>query len=173
MVPSANTSVNKIVATLHNVIQANLPTSIGIGIIISPPPEIKIAYNNIILDKNDLYIDAFLLKNYARNIKGSEKISKAEGNIKTITDSKRRGGGDYAFHTHAHKVNSSYKANLEGEYQASAVYTDCGLAKGDKVSLLPVADGQKFIVLGKIIPMWELNGNDDNGKSIDTSTIIN
>ena len=64
MVPSANISVNKIVETLNNIAQANLPISIGIGIIISPPPEIKIAYNNIILDKKDLYIDAFLLKNY-------------------------------------------------------------------------------------------------------------
>lgn len=173
MIPSATTSVNKIVEIMHGVSQANLPLEVGIGIVLSPPPEIKIAWNNIILEKQDLFIDAFLLKNYQRNIKGSEKIAKAEGNIKTVTDNKRRGGGEPSFYSHNHKVNSSYKANLEGEYQASAVYVDCGLVKGDRVSLLPVMDGQKFIVLGKIIPMWELKTNDDNSEPIDASTIIN
>ena len=173
-IPSAQQSVNRLVSNIHAIARANLPVEIGIGTVLSPPPEIKIAWNNIILEAEDLYIDQFLLPNYARLIKGEEKIPKAEGHIKTNTHSRRGGGGDPAFFSHTHKVNNSYDASLEGEYQASAIYTDCGLMAGDLVSLLPISGGQKFIVLGKVIylPEFKFSSESSSGGT-DASSFIN
>ncbi len=156
-IPDARQSVNRMVGSFHSLIQANMPVSIGIGTVLAPPPEIKIAWNDMILEATDLYIDQFLLPNYQRQLKGSEKIPRAEGDIKTNTQIKRRGGGDPAFYSHTHKINNSYKANIEGDYEASAIYTDCGLQEGDLVALLPIKNGQKFIVLSKLIYLPEFN----------------
>lgn len=154
-IPSAEQSVNSIISNMHKIAQANQAVGISIGTVISPPPELKIAWNNIVLEPDDLYIDQFLLPNYQRNLKGNEEIPKAEGSIKTSTKNKQGGAGKPRYVSHQHKINSSYKASVEGDYKASAIYTDCGLQAGDLVSLLPIADGQKFIVLGKIIYLPE------------------
>ena len=150
-IPKAETSVNALVNNLHSIAESHKSIGVSIGTVLSPPPKIQIAWNNIILTAEDLYIDQFLLPNYTRQLKGEEKIPKAEGDIKTNTQSKKGGHDKPRFVSHTHKINNSYKANIEGEYQASAIYTDCGLVKGDLVSLLPILDGQKFIILGKII----------------------
>ena len=97
-IPSAEQSVNALVSTFHNIAASHTPVEIGIGTVLAPPPEIKIAWNNIILEATDLYIDQFLLPNYTRQLKGTEKIPRAEGDIKTNTQSKRKGGGDPAFY---------------------------------------------------------------------------
>ena len=156
-IPTAEMSVNSLVNTLHGIATSHTPLSISLGRVISPPPELKVAWNNIVLEKEDLYIDQFLLPNYQRNLKGNEEMPKAEGGIKTSTKNKQGGSGKPRYVSHQHKINNSYKASIKGDYTANAIYTDCGLQAGDLVSLLPIADGQKFIVLGKVIYLPEFN----------------
>ena len=168
-IPSAEQSVNAMVSNMHSIARSNMPLEVGIGTVLSPPPELKIAWNNIILENTDLYIDQFLLPNYQRQLKGEEKIPKAEGDIKTNTQSRKGGYDKPRFVSHTHKINNSYKANIEGEYQASAIYTDCGLQKGDLVSILPIKNGQKFIVLGKVIYLPEFQfeeGSSEGGSGL-------
>lgn len=163
-IPSAEQSINTMVSNMHSIARSNMPLEVGIGTVLSPPPELKIAWNNIILENTDLYIDQFLLPNYQRQLKGEEKIPKAEGDIKTNTQSRKGGYDKPRFVSHTHKINNSYKANIEGEYQASAIYTDCGLQKGDLVSILPIKNGQKFIVLGKVIYLPEFQFTEDSSE---------
>lgn len=175
-IPSAQQSINAMVSNFHNIAASHAPVSIGIGTVLAPPPEIQIAWNNIILEAKDLYIDQFLLPNYMRQLKGEEKIPQAEGDIKTNTQSKKGGHDKPRFISHTHKINNSYKASVEGKYMASAIYTDCGLQAGDLVSILPLEGGQKFIVLGKVIYMPEFEYADEEnseGSENDSSSFIN
>lgn len=109
-------------------INANSP-SIQIGKIISPPPEIQVSYNGIILDKKDVWISEYLLTGYSRA---------AQGHIASATQ-------PAAGHTHA----------IDNDYTDSIIYTDT-LAAGDYVSIMPMMssnDGssQQYIILDKIV----------------------
>lgn len=163
-IPSAEQSVNRLVSTMHKIAQSNLPVSVGIGKVLSPPPELKIAWNNIILENKDLYIDQFLLLGYTRNWKGNFKSDKVEGNIKTGTKNKQGGSGKPRYVSHQHKINNSYKSDAKAEYTEDAASTDYGLAAGDIVALFSLEGGQKFIVLGKVIylPEWTPPADEDS-----------
>lgn len=166
-IPSAEQSMSALVEAVHGIASSHLPVEIGIGLVIAPLPNIKVAWNNIILEKNQLYINAALLKGYERQAKGrinipkatgSVKIDSASGNIKA-NSTPRMGGHHWSiYYFHGHKIASSYKASLKGNYKAditgdytaNIIYTDYGLEVGDLVSLLPTKGGQMFIIQDKI-----------------------
>ena len=125
-VPSATESVNKIIETIHEVAASHESMEASIGKILSPPPDIQILWNDIILTREQIYIDFFLLKNYYRE---------AEGHLKSGTQ-------DAGHHTHAHSIDN--------DYTETWITTDT-LKKGDLVSVFPLKDGQHFIILGKLI----------------------
>lgn len=163
-IPSAEQSVNAMVSTLHNIAAAHMPVGISVGRVLAPPPDIKIAWNNIILEKEQIYIDQFLLPQYNRSLKGETLLPKAEGLLKTATRSRRGGTGDAEYEIHMHKLLNTYTAIISGDYQASAIYTDCGLKAGDYVSVLPIDGGQKFIILGKLVYLPEFEQNEGEGE---------
>lgn len=169
-IPPADQSVNKIVSIFHEINSDNQPVSPGVGIVIAPPPEIKIAWNNIVLTKEQIYLDMFLLRGYTRkatgdinmpNAKGSSKMSDAKGSIRMSSMPKRGGFGKPSFASHTHKINSGYKADISGDYKAdvrgdyyeSLMLVDVGLKVGDLVSVFPLAGGQQFMILGKLAYM--------------------
>ena len=162
-IPSAEQSANRLVETLHNIAASHKPINIGLGLVIADPPDLQIAWNNIILEPKDLYIDQFLLPNYQRNVKGNEEIPKAEGDIKTSTKNKQGGAGKPRYVSNQHKINNSYDASIKGEYKANAIYTDCGLQIGDLVAILPLENAQKFIVLSKLIYLPEFSFSENSG----------
>ena len=101
-IPPAEQSVNAMINTIHNITQSHMPVEIGIGIVVKPPIDIQIAWNNILLGRENLYIDAFLLKKYARfskggmaqkNEQGKLDVPYAKGDIRTNTQTKRGGAG--------------------------------------------------------------------------------
>lgn len=163
-IPSAEQSINAMVSTLHNIAAAHMPVGISVGRVLAPPPDIKIAWNNIILEKEQIYIDQFLLPQYKRMVKGDTKLPHAKGNIRTSTQNRRGGSGEPSFVSHVHKIHNSYKADVESDYQASAIYTDAGLQAGDYVSVLPIDGGQKFIILGKLVYLPEFEQNEGEGE---------
>lgn len=163
-IPSAQQSANLLVANIHSIAASHMPVGISVGKIIAPPPDIQIAWNNILLEKEQVYIDQFLLPQYKRMIKGDTKLPNAEGNIRTDTQSRRGGHDKPSFVSHTHKIHNSYKADVSSDYEASAIYTDVGLAAGDYVSILPIENGQKFIVLGKLVYLPEFKLESEDGE---------
>ena len=163
-IPSAEQSVNLMVSNMHNIAQSHQSASVSIGRVMAPPPEIKIAWNNIILEKEQIYIDQFLLPKYQRMLKGDIEMPHAKGKIKTETQSRRGGSGKPSYTSHNHKINDDYKADIKSDYKSSAIYTDVGLQTGDYVSILPLEGGQKFIVLGKLVylPEFKLEEDEDD-----------
>ena len=81
-IPSATQSVNLMVASIHSIAKTHRPVEIGIGQVIQAPPELVIAWNGIPIEKEQIYIDQFLLPQYRRLSKGETKLPQVEGTIK-------------------------------------------------------------------------------------------
>lgn len=110
--------------------QQSIQKGTRIGTIISPPPEIKIQCDGMILDKTRLYIDEYWVPGHTRHMVGE-------------TDFKGGGSGDATYESHNHPINNDESL------------TDTW-APGDKVSMEPVysdddnISGQQFIVHAKL-----------------------
>ena len=128
-IPSATESANKMVETFHEIAAAHESMEASVGKILSPPPNIRIEWNDIILTREQVYIDYFLLKNYYREVKG---------HLKSGTQTADCGCG------------GEHEHGIDNDYTATWITTDT-LKKGDLVSVLPIKGGQHFIILGKLI----------------------
>ena len=129
-IPPASQSVNAIVDAIHGIVQSHAPMETMLGKVISPPPNLRIAWNNIVLERQQLYIDVFLLKTFFREMKG---------HIETVTEVA-------GHHEHTHIIDASYVATM--------IMTDT-LRAGDLVSVLPIKGGQHFVILGRVIYLGE------------------
>ena len=50
-IPSVDQSMGKLVDEIYNIFRNNIPTTNLIGVVLKPPPNIEIKYNNIVLTK--------------------------------------------------------------------------------------------------------------------------
>ena len=103
------------------------------GIILAPPPEIRIAYNNIILDKDDVWINENLLIGYTRT---------AQGHIVSETQPRGGGGGYAQYESHTH--------DIDNDYTDSITYTDT-LKPGDHVALIKIEGTGQYFVMFKAV----------------------
>lgn len=113
---------------------------ICVGKVISDLPNLQIQYNGIILDKNDLWINDYLLTNHTRTHKGH------------IVSATQNRGGYALFESHNHDINNPFTD--------TETTIDSDLKAGFYVALMPMQneDGtkQKYIVLCHIKQGWEL-----------------
>lgn len=112
-----------------------LQPGVGIGKVVSPPPNIQISYNGYILTSKYLWIDEYWIPGHTRHMVGS-------------TDYTAGGSGDAEYASHAHPIDND------------EALTDTWRA-GDNVLLLPVTgeDGRttkQYVVLCKL---KRLDGN--------------
>lgn len=109
--------------------------TIGIGYVVSPPPNIQIRYNGYILTSKYLWIDEYWLPGHTRHMVGA-------------TSYRGGGSGDPAYESHNHPIDNDEQL------------TDTW-AVGDRVAMLPITaeDGRtttQYIILGKL---KRLDGN--------------
>lgn len=109
--------------------------TIGIGYVVSPPPNIQIRYNGYILTSKYLWIDEYWLPGHTRHMVGA-------------TSYRGGGSGDPAYESHNHPIDNDEQL------------TDTWAA-GDRVALLPITaeDNRtttQYIVLCKL---KRLDGN--------------
>ena len=114
---------------------AALQPTVGIGVVVSPPPGIVIKYNGYELGPEHLWVDDYWIPGHTRHMVGS--TSTAAG-----------GSGDQAYASHAHPIDNN------------EALTDTW-AVGDKVLLLPITGNDnrtvtQFVVLCKL---KRLDGN--------------
>lgn len=126
--------------TMQNVSRrSSLQTGSVIGKIVSPPPEIQVSYNGMILDKHHLFIDEYMLQGHTRH---------AKGHIVSATQNRAGGGGLAEFASHNH--------DIDNDYTDSIIYTDTWKV-GDLVELTPIYStddktaGQQFILSKKLV----------------------
>ena len=108
-------------------------TETSVGKIIAPPPDIEIAWNDIIIKKERIYIDEYLLIGHMRTAKG------------VITSRTQEEG----HHTHKHDIDDPYTETW--------ILTDT-LQVGDLVEVTPMKGDQLFIVKCKLIYLGNGDG---------------
>lgn len=126
------------ITELAAMLQGNKPQptpSITTGVVVSPPPNAKIRFNEVIvLDNSHLIFSAAMLGGYKRQFKFSDKDC---GTTNSVND-----GGQGAS-SHSHKITT---LNVDTE----VTFTNT-VEVGDEVILMPVNDGQQFYVLDKAV----------------------
>ena len=154
-IPPAEQSVAKMIDIQHQIAESHTPPGTSIGEIISPPPNIKIAWNNIIIDKKRIYIDEYLLKGHER---------KAEGRIKSSTQ---------LIEPHKHvyynddgipsltEEAGEHLHDIDDPYTESLIMADT-LKIGDLVEVTPLKGEQLFIVKCKLVYLGKTE-DEENG----------
>lgn len=130
-IPPAEQSVNSMVNSMHNLAASHESMESSVGEILAPPPNIKVKWNNIELTKEQIYIAEYLLAGYKRT---------GKGNIKSGTQDADCGCGN----NHSHGIDNDYTDTI--------IYTDT-LKVGDIVSVVPIKNGQRFLITDKLIDL--------------------
>jgi len=127
-IPSAEQSCSEIVNTFHGIAEGHRPMQGGLGKIISPPPDITIQWNGIVLTKKDIFLNEYWLQGHRREAKG------------TIISGTQPAG----HHVHTHGIANAYTDDI--------IYTDT-LKPGDLVSVYPIEfEGEQlFMVESKMV----------------------
>lgn len=111
--------------------------------VVSPPPELKIKFDNVEIPSEQIYCSNFLLQNYHRTYKIEGIID--EITINSTTETEIANGP--ALHTHGHstiKGSGTYKSHED------IWFTDT-LKAGDEVLVLVL--GVHYVVVSKIVKM--------------------
>ena len=132
-IPPAEQSIANIINTMHNIAGQHTPQGPTVGRIISPPPDIKVAWNSIELTKEQIYIDEYLLAGHTRTAKGQ------------ITSGTQEAG----HHVHKH--------DIDNPYEETWILTDT-LKAGDLVAVHPLNGDQLFIITAKLIYLGSGDG---------------
>ena len=127
--------MQKVLGIMHDVAESHVPTVQSVGIIVQPPPDIVVKWNNIELTKENIYIAEYLLVGYRRE---------ARGHIVSATQNRSGGSGDAAYASHNHDIDNDYTDDI--------IYTDT-LKPGDLVSVLPCAGSQLYIITDKLVKL--------------------
>lgn len=131
-IPPAEQSVAAMVNSMHDIGKSHESMESSVGEILAPPPNIKVKWNNIELTKEQIYIAEYLLAGYKRT---------GKGHLKSETEEESCGCSD-AKHSH----------DIDNDYTDTIIYTDT-LKVGDIVSVVPIKNGQRFLITDKLIDL--------------------
>ncbi|MGE7838003.1 DUF2577 domain-containing protein [Viridibacillus arvi] len=116
------------------------PSSITTGIVITPPPEITIKLNDVVvLSKENLIFSAHMLKEYYReaDIEGELRFTQSNAGQTSVADA------------HSHGVET---VNIDTNYEAKVKITMTDtIQKDDEVILMPTMDQQLYFVIDKAV----------------------
>ena len=108
---------------------AALQPTIGIGVVVTPPPSIVIRYNGYDLDASRLYVDDYWIPGHTRHMVG--ETSNASG-----------GSGEQAYASHNHPIDND------------ETWTDT-LRPGTLVAVIPVGgqENQLYIIADSLVKL--------------------
>lgn len=134
-IPSAEDSAAKIVDMQHKIAEEHKPLLPTVGKVLTPPPDLSVEWNNIVLTKEQIYLNEYWLPGHTRTHRG---------HIVSETQPRAGGGGmaEYASHTH----------DIHNDYTDTETLTDT-LKPGDFVSVYPQDGGQLFIIENKLVKL--------------------
>jgi hypothetical protein len=128
-IPSAAQSMAQVVDVMHGIADGAQPMGTQVGIVVTPPPNLTVRMNNILLESKDLYISRYLLPNYTRHVVGE-------------TSYKGGGSGMPAYESHNHPIDND------------ETWTDT-LQPGTLVAVIPVGgqENQLYIVADSLVKL--------------------
>lgn len=135
VIPSAEHSINEMMAIQHSIAEEHVPLLPSVGKVLSPPPDMRVAWNNIILEKEQIYLNEYWIPGHTRTHKG---------HIVSATQNRAGGSGAPAFESHNH--------DIDNDYTDEETLTDT-LKPGDLVSVYPQRGGQLFLIENKVVKL--------------------
>ncbi len=128
-IPTAAQSCASIVDIMHNTAQEHMTRGKELGIVTSPPPNLAVQVNSIVLTNVELYIYDYLLPGYTRHTQGE-------------TQTAAGGSGDAAYESHLHKIDNDL------------TWTDT-LRVGDIVAVEPLygQNEQLYVITGRVVKL--------------------
>jgi hypothetical protein len=126
-IPSAAHSAAMIVNLQHHIADEHKQLTPTVGKVLTPPPNLSVEWNNIVITKEQIYLNEYWLPGHTRHIVGE-------------TDFRGGGSGDPAYESHNHPINND------------ETWTDT-LKPGDFVSVYPQEGGQLFIIENKLVKL--------------------
>lgn len=137
---------SKMIEIMKNKGASSNPPSIQIGEVIEPPPNLVIKVNDLQVDKDNILIADYLLKEHQRKttIRG-ERIKFTKNNPVGETEVA-------SSHSHPLSVVSvdSVPVEIDAKGESSHIQTEDTLEKGDLLAVLPVEDRQLYIILARL-----------------------
>lgn len=124
---------SKIIEQMKKQGASSNPPSIEIGEVILPNP-LTIKIGDLQIDKDNILIADYLLKDYRRKVKIPEVTATGETNNVSV--------GDHG--THKHSVDKI------GVNEVEITFLDT-LKQGDKLAILSTGDGQTYIILARVV----------------------
>lgn len=125
------------------------PPSIHLAEVLAPPPDLIIKLGDIQVDKNNILIADYLLKDYKRAYYANGKIQFSDPSCDGATN---------VVDKHAHKVVSisvdTEDYHIEGtgkEGTNTYLWFKDTLEKGDLLAVMPTDDMQVYIVLARVV----------------------
>lgn len=134
-IPSAENSAAKLVDLYHGIAKEHTPLLPTVGKVLTPPPNLSVEWNNIVLTKEQIYLNEYWLPGHTRTHRG---------HIVSATQNRAGGGGYAEFASHNH--------DIDNDYTDSETLTDT-LKPGDFVSVYPQEGGQLFIIENKLVKL--------------------
>ncbi len=92
-IPSASQSMARVVDTMHDIAQSELPRGAQVGIVETQPPNLVIKMNNIEITSKNVYCSRYLLPGYTRHMVGE-------------TSNRAGGSGEAAYENHNHPIDN-------------------------------------------------------------------
>lgn len=134
-IPSAEESAAKMVHLQHIIAEEHTPLLPTVGRVLTPPPDLSVEWNNIVLTKEQIYLNEYWLPGHTRTHRG---------HIVSETQPRAGGGGLAEFASHTHDIHN--------DYTDTETLTDT-LKPGDFVSVYPQDGGQLFIIENKLVKL--------------------
>ena len=134
-IPSAEESAAKIVHLQHKIAEEHTPLLPTVGKVLTPPPDLSVEWNNIVLTKEQIYLNEYWLPGHTRTHRG---------HIVSETQPRAGGGGLAEFASHTHDIHT--------DYTDTETLTDT-LKPGDFVSVYPQDGGQLFLIENKVVKL--------------------
>ena len=126
-IPSAAHSAAMLVNLQHHIADEHKQLTPTVGKVLTPPPDLSVEWNNIVITREQIYLNEYWLPGHTRHIVGE-------------TDFRGGGSGYPAYESHNHPINND------------ETWTDT-LKPGDFVSVYPQEGGQLFIIENKLVKL--------------------
>lgn len=127
VIPPAEHSIATILSVNHDIAEEHARPQPSVGVVVTPPPELSVRWNNIVITHEQIYLSDYWLPGHTRHIVGE-------------TSYRGGGSGDAAYESHNHPIDND------------ETWTDT-LKPGDLVAVHPQEGGQSFIITCKLVKL--------------------
>lgn len=142
------------------------PPSLILAEVVASPPDIVIRFNGIEVDKDNIYIADYLLKDYKRKFYVNKNDTDVEGQSGTLNldlDTNEGSflgktllasdGDSYGAETHLHDLDFWKTTGNLFTINDGVISFNSTLQPGDLVAVMPTYDRQSYFILSRVVSM--------------------